>query len=363
VTARNYAAQAQRSLRDYSQMLATRRFPHDSALLKSLTDRFGESVHFAVPDSGAILDTGFRGLEDGLLRLPFPEITIEYFVPYMPELLEDRSHAPKRIIYAREIDPANLPGWLPPVQREMIGATLDKWAKEMPHLGEGKHGILIWAASLMQPSPDTDAIWCPEPGFWLLPERYPEYAEHSDTLREVARTRPTDPNAPFPGGRRPIVVGGMIPAMLEMVQRAMSISPRGEDQVLADFQRDISLEAGVVLEFIEAFSCSNIQASTLTAGIDPKVSKRREADGKLPMFETKVLTLDVPGRVSGGTSGAGGSGRASPRMHMRRGHIRRLDDGRRIWVNNAVIGSQSHGQIQKSYAIQTGDASRPRERG
>jgi hypothetical protein len=366
VTARNYAAQAQRSLRSYAQLIERKGMRNDAAMLQNLTQRVGEAVHFAVPDNAAILETGFRGLEDGPLRLPFPEITVEYYVPYNPELLGDRLHAPKRLIYACEVTPGHLPAWLPAVHREMINSTLAKWAGEMPELGGGEHGILVWAASLVQPRADLEALWCPEPAFWLLPERYPEYDSHSESVRSEAYKRPADPTAPYLGGRRPIVVGGMIPALVEMFNVAMGRRPGEEDQVIADFQRDISLEAGAILEFIEACSCSNIEASTLTKGIaqDSPLARRRAADGKVPMFETKVLTLDVPGRAaSGPRGGSGSSGRASPRMHMRRGHIRRLEDGRRIWVNNAVIGTQSNGQIQKSYAIESPQSSRPRPRG
>ncbi|QYY33599.1 hypothetical protein K2O51_31740 (plasmid) [Cupriavidus pinatubonensis] len=366
VTARNYAAQAQKSLRSYAELIERKGMRNDAAMLQNLTKRVGEAVHFAVPDNAAILETGFRGLEDGPLRLPYPEITVEYFVPYNADLIGDRLHAPKRLIYACEITPGRLPAWLPTLHHEMIDSTLAKWAREMPELGSGRHGILVWAASLVQPREDMEPIWCPEPAFWLMPERYPEYDVHSEAVRKEAYQRPSDPTVPFTGGRRPIVVGGMVPALVEMFNTAMSRRPGQEDQVLEDFQRDISLEAGAILEFIEACSCSNIQASTLTKGVAPdsSLAKRRAADGKVPMFETKVLTLDVPGRAVSGTGGGnGGGGRASPRMHMRRGHIRRLEDGRRIWVNNAVIGVQSNGQIHKSYAIESPQSSHPRPRG
>ncbi|WP_155301006.1 hypothetical protein [Cupriavidus necator] len=366
VTARNYAAQAQRSLRNYVQLVEKRGLRHDAFVLTHLVHRLGEAVHFAVPDNAAILETGFRGVEDGPLRLPFPEITIEYFVPFNPEQIGDRLHAPKRLIYACEVTRDSLPDWLTPVHHDMIARSLLNWARENPQLGAGERGILVWGAAYVQPGPNLEPIWAPESGFWLLPERYPDSASYSQELRRERHQRPTDSAAPFVAGRRPMLVGGMVPAMLDMFRIAMDGRPGQEDQVIADLQRDISLEAGAVLEFIEACSCSNIQASTLTKGIEPgsPLAKRRAADGKLPMFETKVLTIDVTGRSSAGASGGtGGTGRASPRMHMRRGHIRRLEDGRRIWVNNAVIGSQTNGQIQKSYAIETPQTSRPRPRG
>ena len=42
----------------------------------------------------------------------------------------------------------------------------------------------------------------------------------------------------------------------------------------------------------------------------------------------------------------------SPREHLRRGHIRRLADGRRIWVNAAIVGAgKGVGVVSKDYAL------------
>ena len=75
--------------------------------------------------------------------------------------------------------------------------------------------------------------------------------------------------------------------------------------------------------------------------------KKREAKGKVPFFTYKVLTLKPSKRSSG--EGLGGT-HASPRVHLRRGHIRRLPD-KRIWVNGCVVGDKSKGMVVKDYAV------------
>lgn len=42
---------------------------------------------------------------------------------------------------------------------------------------------------------------------------------------------------------------------------------------------------------------------------------------------------------------------ASPREHLRRGHIRRLEDGRKFWINAAVVAAGNGGKIHKDYGI------------
>jgi hypothetical protein len=45
--------------------------------------------------------------------------------------------------------------------------------------------------------------------------------------------------------------------------------------------------------------------------------------------------------------------RSGPREHLRRGHIRRLPDGRKTWVVCCVVGSRALGVVKKSaYAVE-----------
>lgn len=105
-----------------------------------------------------------------------------------------------------------------------------------------------------------------------------------------------------------------------------------------------------VLELVEALSCNNV-SSEIVERIDPAVNARRRRQGKLPMYEVRRLVVKV-GDVTHAI-GAPVGDRNGPREHLRRGHIRRLPDGRKTWVQACVVGSRTLGVVRKSaYAVE-----------
>jgi hypothetical protein len=50
------------------------------------------------------------------------------------------------------------------------------------------------------------------------------------------------------------------------------------------------------------------------------------------------------------TNKASGGTHASPRVHLRRGHIRRLP-GKNIWVNATIVGNSDLGVVIKDYSV------------
>lgn len=109
---------------------------------------------------------------------------------------------------------------------------------------------------------------------------------------------------------------------------------------------DITGEVSTVIEFLCALACSNTE---LIDGQPPKESanKKREKKGKAPFYTYKILTVK-PSR-GGGESPYGGT-HTSPRVHLRRGHIRRLKT-KTVWVNATVVGDKSRGMVTKDYAV------------
>lgn len=105
-----------------------------------------------------------------------------------------------------------------------------------------------------------------------------------------------------------------------------------------------------VLELIEALSCNNVAAEVVER-IDPAVNARRRRQGKLPLYEVRRLVVKVGEQVH--AIGAPMGGRNGPREHLRRGHVRRLPDGRKTWVVCCVVGSRALGAVKKSaYAVE-----------
>ena len=104
--------------------------------------------------------------------------------------------------------------------------------------------------------------------------------------------------------------------------------------------------ASVVLAFLNALQCSNV---LITKSAPKKVSSKK-VKAALPFDSYHVLTIDVPGRTGerGGTTGSN----RSPREHLRRGHIRRLPNGKKIWINATVIAAgNGGGAVKKDYAL------------
>lgn len=78
------------------------------------------------------------------------------------------------------------------------------------------------------------------------------------------------------------------------------------------------------------------------------------AAGKVPLYEYRVLTVDLGGIKHKGLDerpDGYDSGRNSPRQHLRRGHVRVCHSGTRVWVQPCVVGGGAHGVIDKDYAI------------
>jgi hypothetical protein len=71
--------------------------------------------------------------------------------------------------------------------------------------------------------------------------------------------------------------------------------------------------------------------------------------GLVPFYEHKVLEIDL-GKVRLASNSSGGT-HASPREHLRRGHIRTLADGREIFVRSCKVGSSDLGRVEKEYSI------------
>jgi hypothetical protein len=83
---------------------------------------------------------------------------------------------------------------------------------------------------------------------------------------------------------------------------------------------------------------------------EPKLlNKKRAKKGKVPIFGYKIVGIDyerlkVPGTPLGGSH-------SSPRLHWRRGHVRRLFDGRHTIVRPCLVGDPANGAIVHDYHV------------
>lgn len=76
-------------------------------------------------------------------------------------------------------------------------------------------------------------------------------------------------------------------------------------------------------------------------------SKRLQAKGKAPLFSWHTVKIEPPKPKQehrGGTH-------STPRLHDRRGHLRRLVNGKTCWVRACKVGDASKGVVFKDYEV------------
>lgn len=109
----------------------------------------------------------------------------------------------------------------------------------------------------------------------------------------------------------------------------------------------ISLEdaewiTSLVMKFLTAINCTNVRSERHEA--NARLQKKRAKKGKKPLFSYWTLQLEP---TNGGRNDLGGT-HASPRVHLRRGHPRRLASGKTVWVQPHVVG-HGPGIVHKDY--------------
>lgn len=109
---------------------------------------------------------------------------------------------------------------------------------------------------------------------------------------------------------------------------------------------DYEDEVFVLFDLLNALACKNVHIEKSPAKATKQGKKVKAA---LPFDDYHFLTVDVPGKACVRGEGLGGSHR-SPREHLRRGHIRRLESGP-IWVNACVVNAGIGSKVGKSYLV------------
>jgi hypothetical protein len=257
-----------------------------------------ESIKFILPDNGKIFDDKYRGLPEDF-RLPYPSVVLEYICRAEGGVAADHfGHdatfaAPERVIVAQQ---------------------------------DG-HSVLVMSVIGMRAH--GDVIWYVQP---FVSEIIP-VARMSVGMRAQLKT-------PEPWMPSISQVGVVIHDLGGMAQRQFGANWEEHGYY------DMTDESSAVLELIEALSCSNVGHEALPAR---KVNKSAAKRGALPFDEYRVLTVRSAG--AGGTASVSTIDRRQSREHLRRGHIRNLQDGRRIWVNATVVNAGVGGRITKDYRM------------
>jgi len=101
---------------------------------------------------------------------------------------------------------------------------------------------------------------------------------------------------------------------------------------------------GVVFRGCSVMKCANINIEEERPS---KLVAMRAKKRKLPLFSTWTLHIKQSAHESRNLGGT----HASPRVHLRRGHVRQYSPGMFTWVQPCVVGKKELGIIHKDYAL------------
>ena len=108
-------------------------------------------------------------------------------------------------------------------------------------------------------------------------------------------------------------------------------------------------EAQMILGFASAWLRSlSRRAEAYQPVVRPTFTNRRKiAQGKKPTYEWRTVVIEPSQprqEPQGGTH-------ASPRLHDRRGHLRRLRSGKNVWVRPCKVGDAARGVVFHDYKV------------
>jgi hypothetical protein len=124
----------------------------------------------------------------------------------------------------------------------------------------------------------------------------------------------------------------------------------GMEQVRNSVALDTIDEAHMLIQLCAVLNASNVR--TAEAAPPAALNKKRLKGGKTPFFSYHVLQLDTD---QGGARGTAiGGTHESPRLHLRRGHLRRIEGKvKPVYVRSHLVGDPRRGFADKDYSVRT----------
>lgn len=328
----NYCAHAIEDLGVYETMLR-RGAPESARVVGRLIDMLRHSVKFILPNCCNLVDPESLGQSHlDLVRLPYPCVAFE--APWEKEdgLLTpicgfDQTPATKRIALCWEALPEYdlLPG---------LYSILDTFP-------EG--GVFIvpiyWVREFKR--------WTVSPGGCFHPHANVVQKismENSLPVSRIANQAAIDAGLAKEDGMQ----FRSEPFALLPEPFADVIAQIGRDRAYAQIHLDSRDENFMLIQACSVINCNNV--TTVDIEAPAALNKKRQARGNQAFFSYKVLQLAEDKRAPSGN--VLGGHHAGPRMHLRRGHLRRLDH-KTVWVRATMVKSDSpRGVVLKDYAVE-----------
>jgi hypothetical protein len=243
-------------------------------------------------------------------RLPYPIVALEfpcnYKNPKCEPMMPQELPSSKRIALCVESE------------------ALEEHTGLLKHIHEkhasGEPGFYVFPIAYS----DNGKVWTPPPSAMFFPR------SSSSTRWEEMRE------------------GGLL-VVLPLGSAAYTAYPPAERERRA--VRDCADEIFAILHTMVALSIDKGRYETLPA--PTKLNKKRAKKNRVPLYEYKILDIvaDILHAQPSQPKPHQGGTHASPRMHKRRGHVRRLRSGKTTWVRNAIVGKPGTGAVEKDYAV------------
>jgi hypothetical protein len=273
----------------------------------------GEAQHFLLPAGGRILD--HEGKMEAkyapLCHLPFPITAFEFQSSPSPRR-DNSTLSTKRIALCVDSSELN--------KRKIFPAGEDEW---------GCMSIF---------SLDDFRMWAVPP-FMLMINRSETVTATKELLQLSAAY--IEEEREFDSSVRCVGKPGD-----EYMSIGLARFPGAEHYPAAAARCDMRDEVTAAIQACAALACSNMGRQTLPASA--ALNEKRQHSGKEPFVSYHILDVAGDRPVRGESTGSGSHN--SPRQHLRRGHIRRLDETRVTWVTSCVVGT--HGKVIKDYRVQ-----------
>jgi hypothetical protein len=327
----NYCSHAIDDLLELMQA-CQERAPESAHALRCVIEMLQASVKFILPDCGHVLafnEIDVRHFQ--LARLPFPCVAFEF--PY------SRYDG---------IDSVGEFEQIPATKRIALCWTSDyapaiKYLRLEGRVASSPEGGTFIMSIYSGPSFEK---WVPTVGCMFVSHEATDYPK--DAVEEGASKIAIDAlrSAGLVKAKAVKYTATIVPILSEMFAE-LTHRFGDSEKALAEIQLDTRDEVHAFVNACSVIACSNVELADVVAS--PALNKKRIANGKRPLFSYKVLQLDSENSRKSRAPSGGGS-HASPRMHLRRGHIRRLD-GRTIWVRSTLVNSSSEGVVLKDYSV------------
>lgn len=295
--------------------------------LERVCELLDAAVKFILPERGDMVDLERMDetLMQTMLRLPFPLVVLE--IPFPPASGDLVREGPMKETLS---------------SRRIVLAWDDSFADQSQLSTDfGEPGVYVMSIYF----DDTERRWAVAPcgAFTPLANLVTCLADANNLDPLVARTLL---HKQAVTAKTHVLQAIYFEAFPQFAQ--LLASDIGQEAATARMQLDVRDEVMCTHSFCLTVNCVNVTVGALAS--ETKLNAKRIRNGKPPLYDYKVLELPEPrSREASGLQLEGL--RLSPRMHLRRGHPRRLGDGRLTYVRAAMVGSNQAGVVDKEYRV------------